>query len=119
MLSEPVRDSRVRFSREFEIPFTPLDGTFHVGAALPCRTLINGVEIGRQGGFDPYGFHLRVQRHTSRDFRQGTNTVLLELDDPGLPMAVTFDLVVRGTQGEEMVVSSGPDWQAQRDQGDS
>jgi hypothetical protein len=114
--SDPVQDSRVRFTKEFEIPFAPSEGTFHVGTALPCRVLINGIETGRQGGFDPYGFQLRVQRYASRAFRQGANTVLIEVDDPGLPIAVVFDLVVTGANGEEWLVSSGLDWQVQRDE---
>lgn len=114
--SEPVRDSRVRFTKDFEIPFASAEGTFHVGTALPCRSLINGIETGRQGGFDPYGFHMRVQRYTSRAFRQGTNTVLVEVDDPGFPITLFFDLAVRGANGEQLLVSSGPDWRVQRDE---
>jgi hypothetical protein len=66
--SAPVRDSRVRFTAHFSIPFAPVEGALHVGTALPCRVLINGTEIGRQGGFDPYGFMMRVQRYTTLPF---------------------------------------------------
>ena len=36
------------------LPFFPTTATVQVGADAPCRVLVNGEEIGRQGGFDPY-----------------------------------------------------------------
>ena len=59
----PAQDTLVRFSGSFDIPFAPADGTLHTGTAFGCRVLVNDVEVGRQGGFDPYGFQMRVYRH--------------------------------------------------------
>jgi hypothetical protein len=113
----PAADTLVRFSGEFVIPFEPAEGTLHTGTAFSCRVLVNGVEAGRQGGFDPYGLHMRVYRHMSTAFRQGRNTVTLEVHDPGQIIEAMADVVVRGAGGEEATLTSGPEWQVQRGDG--
>jgi hypothetical protein len=113
----PVQDSLVRFSGSFHVPFEPTEGTLHAGTAFGSRVLVNGVEIGRQGGFDPYGFQMRIYRHTSNAFRQGENTVTLEVHDPGRVVEALADVRVLGAHGEEAQLSSGAGWQVQRGDG--
>ncbi|WP_395107659.1 glycosyl hydrolase [Actinomadura sp. SCN-SB] len=45
----PRPGARVAFTTELRGP-----GPLQVTSAAPCRILVDGVEIGRQGGFDPY-----------------------------------------------------------------
>ncbi|MEO3799842.1 hypothetical protein [Nonomuraea sp. B1E8] len=72
---------------------TPLETTVHVqeGGGSPlqvsstafCRVLVNGVEAGRQGGFDPYAEAdiPRVRRYdVARLLRPGDNTIRIESD---------------------------------------
>ena len=113
----PQQDTLVRFTGSFEVPFEPTEGTLHTGTAFGCRVLVNGVEVGRQGGFDPYGFQMRVYRHFSAAFRRGTNTVTLEVHDPGQLVEALVDVRVAGAQGEEAVLTSGPQWTVQRGEG--
>jgi hypothetical protein len=111
------QDTLVRFTGSFEVPFEPLEGTLHTGTAFGCRVLVNGEEVGRQGGFDPYGFQMRVYRHFSTAFRRGTNTVTLEVHDPGQLVEALVDVRVAGAQGEQAVLTSGPQWTVQRGEG--
>ncbi len=110
----PQADTLVRFSGRFTIPFVPIEGVLHTGTAFGCRVLVNGVTAGQQGGFDPYGFQMRVYRHTSTAFQKGDNLVTLEVHDPGRLVEAWADVRVRGAQGEEAVLMSGPHWQVQR-----
>ena len=113
----PQQDTLVRFTGSFEVPFEPGEGTLHTGTAFGCRVLVNGVEVGRQGGFDPYGFQMRVYRHFSTAFRRGTNTVTLEVHDPGQLVEALVDVRVAGRTGEQAVLTSGPQWTVQRGEG--
>jgi hypothetical protein len=113
----PAQDSLVRFTGSFDISFVPEEGTLHTATAFGCRVLVNGVEVGRQGGFDPYGFQMRTYRHATAAFRQGHNTVTLEVDDPGRLVEASVDVRVRGRHGESATFSSGAHWQVARGSG--
>jgi hypothetical protein len=113
---EPIRDSRLRFSTTFEIPFAPTGGTIQIGTADPCRVIVNGVEVGRQGGFDPYLVG-RVQPYTTGAWRQGANSIVLEVQDPGRPVAVVADALIQGADGQTAKLMSGRDWLVHRDGG--
>jgi hypothetical protein len=111
---EPVRDSRLRFSTTFDIAFAPTGGTIQIGTADPCRVMVNGVEVGRQGGFDPYLVG-RVQPYTTGAWRQGANSVVLEVLDPGRPVALVADALIQGANGQTAKLMTGAGWLVQRD----
>jgi hypothetical protein len=130
----PRKDSRLLYSLDFDVPFVPAASIFQISADSPCRLLVNGVEAGRQGGFDPYASLARVQPYTVSNLRQGANTVVVELQDIGSrdPVnaadnlqainghaAVTVDGLVSGAGGETQAVVSGRHWQVRRDDGDA
>jgi hypothetical protein len=130
----PRKDSRLLYSLDFDVPFVPATSIFQISADSPCRLLVNGVEAGRQGGFDPYASLARVQPYTVSNLRQGANTVVVELQDIGSrdPVnaadnlqainghaAVTVDGLVSGAGGETQAVVSGRHWQVRRDDGDA
>ena len=51
------RSRRARSSRSprgLSLPADPISADVLVGANGPCRVLVDGREVGRQGGFDPY-----------------------------------------------------------------
>ncbi|HEX6606929.1 MAG TPA: hypothetical protein VF276_08450, partial [Chloroflexia bacterium] len=112
----PVRDSRLRFSTTLDLPFAPVEGTIQIGTADPCRVIVNGVEVGRQGGFDPYLVG-RVQPYTTDAWRQGANSVVLEVLDPGRPVALVADALIHSADGETAGLMTGADWWVQRDDG--
>ncbi|MFD0687848.1 glycosylhydrolase-like jelly roll fold domain-containing protein [Actinomadura fibrosa] len=89
------------------VTFTaPLSGTatvLQVASAAPCRVLVDGAEVGRQGGFDPYAEHAvpRVGRYDV----PGGREVRVELTEGTTPPAVLVD----------GAAVSGPGWAAERD----
>ncbi|HHW86712.1 MAG TPA: hypothetical protein GX400_10955 [Chloroflexi bacterium] len=112
---EPVLHSQLSFSCDIDIPFTPAYATLQVGADAPCRVLVNGVEIGRQGGFDPYHSPARVQPYPVSNFRQGRNRIELEMQDGGRKAAMLADGIAVSVDGHRFTWSSGPGWQVSRD----
>ena len=71
----PQKDSRVVFSHTFEIPFLPSSLRVQVAADAACAVRLNGLELGRQGGFDPYYSLARVQPYSTEQVNQGANTL--------------------------------------------
>jgi hypothetical protein len=88
------------------------DARVHVGSDGACRVLVNGVEVGRQGDFQPYPDHREVRVHTydlGPHLRAGDNEVVLRVTNQGgEPTAATLDSPGLG-------VSSGSGWVARRD----
>lgn len=111
----PVRHSQLRFRVPLELPFAPVAATLQVGADTPCRVLVNGDEVGRQGGFDPYHSTARVQPYPVQNLRQGVNQIEVEVQDVGRPAAVVVDGMATGAGGERATWHSGPGWSVQRE----
>lgn len=115
LAGRPVKDSRVRFMRTMDVPFEPVQARLHIGTAGACRVSLNGAEIGRQGGFDPYDGSPRVQRYTTSAFKRGANHLVVEIQDQGAPIALLVDAEVIGARGERITIIGDADWTAQRD----
>lgn len=90
----------------------PDDTVLQVGSDAACGLLVNGIEVGRQGDFNPYPEHreIRVHPYDVRDqLRVGDNEITLRVTDTGTtPTAALIDStpVSRGGLG----VVSGPEW---------
>jgi hypothetical protein len=89
----------------------PSDAVVHVGSDGACRVLVNGVEVGRQGDFQPYPDHREVRVHAydlGPHLRTGANELVLRVTDQGgEPTAATLDSPGLG-------ITSGPGWTARR-----
>ncbi|MHA6619066.1 hypothetical protein [Pseudonocardia sp. DLS-67] len=89
----------------------PADARVHVGSDGACRVLVNGVEVGRQGDFQPYPDHREVRVHAydvGPHLRAGANEVVLRVTDQGgEPTAAALD-------SPDLGVCSGPGWTARR-----
>ncbi|WP_222854017.1 hypothetical protein [Fodinicola acaciae] len=75
----------------------PADTTVHVSSAGVCHLIVNGVEAGRQGDFEPYPEHPEIRVHTydiGRFLRSGDNEIVLRvggsaaLDSPPHGLAI-------------------------------
>ncbi len=82
----------------------------------PALVLLNGTEIGRQGGFDPYSSNraVRIQPYDLGPYlRTGPNELEVQLTDLGRPVAVLVDggRSLTGTAG----FTTGPGWSCRRD----
>ncbi|MCB0150723.1 MAG: hypothetical protein KDE01_24115, partial [Caldilineaceae bacterium] len=114
---EPQMHSGITFACDLELPFTPAHATIQVGADAPCRVVVNGVEMGRQGGFDPYYSTARVQPYPISNLTAGKNRIELQIQDMGRRVAVVVDGAATGVDGERFAWFSGPTWQVRRDGG--
>ncbi|WP_219416818.1 hypothetical protein [Pseudonocardia nigra] len=102
-----------------DVPLTalPADPRVHVASDGACSLLVNGVEVGRQGDFNPYPDHREIRVHTydlGPHLRTGENAITLRVTNQGLdPTAATLDspALERGGLG----VVSGAGWTARRD----
>jgi hypothetical protein len=102
--------ARVMVGTTVVLDDVPARAVLQVAAVQSCHVRVNGVEIGRQGGFDPYADHdvPRVRRYDLADaLRAGDNKLVLELTERAVPAAVLAD----GDFG----TATGPSWWAARD----
>ncbi len=140
------RDSRIEYIHTFEVDFEPTSMVVQVSADSPCKLIVNGVEVGRQGGFDPYASLARVQPYVVHNCRKGSNDLIVEIQDTGstpviqidendeviekeAPLstmglnqqrgyaATMVDALVEGANGERLPITSGLHWQVRRDGG--
>ncbi|GLY84440.1 glycosylhydrolase-like jelly roll fold domain-containing protein [Actinoallomurus iriomotensis] len=101
--------AQVALSTTITVGDVPSNAMLQVAAVEPCRVLLNGVQVGRQGGFDPYAEHAapRVRRYeVAAALRPGPNELTVELTERDTPAAVLADWAV-GSRAEP--------WRATRD----
>ena len=111
------KDTVVAYRKVVSVPFHPEKVVVQVGSAVPCRVYVNGVQVGRQGGFDPY-FELHQARIQPYDVtvqsREGDNDITVEVSDLGVPHAVSVDGLFEAG-GSSVSVVSDETWEATRD----
>jgi hypothetical protein len=111
------RDAVVAFTTRFELPADAVAASVLVGANGPCRVLLDGAEVGRQGGFDPY-LERDVRRlqpyELAPRLRAGSHELRLELLDLGRthPVALVDGRVE--TPAGTVELRSGEGWTAIR-----
>ncbi len=102
---------------EFVVDAVPADARVQIGAEQPCTIVINGVDIGRQNAFHPYGGHREARFHPydlAPHLRQGRNSLQLRSTDPGREPAVVVDSTPAALGGLGLMTGVG-DWTASRD----
>ncbi|MCO6003827.1 hypothetical protein NE236_02435 [Actinoallomurus purpureus] len=103
-------DTSVALAATVTLDALPARAVLQVAAVRPCAVRVNGVQVGRQGGFDPYAEHdaPRVRRYEIADaLHLGDNEISLEPAERGEPAAVLADT--------DFGVATGPSWRAVRD----
>ena len=106
---EVAKSSVVAFAKTISLPDDPAGAEVVVGANGPCRVLVDGREVGRQGGFDPYAEWDR-DRLQPYDLREhvgaGEHELRLELLSLGRTRPVALLDGIIGTEA----VRTGADW---------
>lgn len=87
----PRAATYVTFAHQFVVPTDASGGALMVVADVPVAVLVDGVEIGRQGGFDPYGSTVRVQPYALGAIRAGTHEIAIRALDGGRGVSVMVD----------------------------
>ncbi|MDQ3855238.1 MAG: hypothetical protein M3281_02430, partial [Chloroflexota bacterium] len=115
---EPRKDSVIAFERAMSLEFEPQRAVVQVGANAPCRVYVNGQEVGRQGGFDPY-FEAhgaaRVQPYDVTSYLQaGENRFRFDLSDLGRSGVLLVDALFESGERRETLLSDAT-WSVTRD----
>jgi hypothetical protein len=113
----PGSGGLVVFRAPLELPAAPSQAVLQVGATGSCRVLVNGADVARQGGFDPYAEHqqARLGRHDVTSLLSpGPNLVQLHVAEAGVPAAVLVDAVAT-CGGRDVLLMSDRSWEVERE----
>ncbi|MFZ9858385.1 MAG: hypothetical protein ACO3F2_08660 [Roseiflexaceae bacterium] len=110
----PQPASYVSFSHTFTLAESSSHADVMVVADVPIRVVLNGVEIGRQGGFDPYGSTVRVQPYRLNGVVAGTHQLIVEALDAGRGVSIMVDGVWYDGNRIVGTVMTGQGWQVMR-----
>lgn len=102
---EPDVHTRARFSTSWVLSRKARATTLQLACDAPCRLLVDGVEIGRQGGFDPYKIGMRLERYKLGPLEAGAHDITVEARDIGRPVLVLVD--ARTAEGVQLMSGSG------------
>ncbi|MHB1572013.1 MAG: glycosyl hydrolase family 2 protein, partial [Solirubrobacteraceae bacterium] len=115
----PTRTSSVvSFSRELELGSEPREARALVGASGPCRTLVDGREIGRHAGYTAELEGVRDE-FAAYDLRPhltaGRHELRVEIHDLGITNPVALVDVAVSTETGELTLHTDRSWTAERD----
>jgi hypothetical protein len=85
-----------------------------VVADVPVTVYLDDHEIGRQGGYDPYGSTVRVQPYTLPACDAGLHQLRIVALDGGRGVSLMVDAVFATNDGATTAVMSGVDWTVAR-----
>lgn len=111
----PQVNTMVTFHHEFTLDVATHTGSCMLTADVPVVVMLDGHEIGRQGGFDPYGSTVRVQPHPLPALTPGVHTLQIQALDGGRGVTLLVD--ARCADADDRLVTrvmSGHDWSVRR-----
>ncbi|UFS58574.1 hypothetical protein [Subtercola endophyticus] len=115
------RSTGVSFETTFEVDAQALaegglDTRIQVSSEAPTIILVNGVEVGRQGDFDPYSVKRFTRVHPydlATVLRGGLNSIVVNCVDVGRPVAIRVDSVPAADAG--LGLATTLDWAMTRE----
>lgn len=110
----PQPATTLTFQRVFHLSQAATHARMMVIADVPVRVLLDGNEIGRQGGYDPYGSTVRVQPYQIGALTEGAHTLLIEALDGGRGVSLLVDAICTHVDAEPTLVMTGNDWYVHR-----
>ncbi len=113
----PHAATYVTFAQTFVLAEPSSHADVMVVADVPIRVLLDGVEIGRQGGFDPYGSTVRVQPYQLNGVAAGSHDLAIEALDAGRGVSIMVDGIWYDGQRVVGTVMTGHGWQVTRQGG--
>jgi hypothetical protein len=110
----PQANTPVEFAYTFTLATESQAGACMVTTDAPLVIYLNDSEIGRQGGFDPYGSTVRVQPHALPALPAGRHTLRFTALDGGRGVTLLVDGQCQLKNGSVMPLLSGAEWQMRR-----
>jgi len=110
-------DATIVYARRWTIPFHPQRAVIQVGSSEPCRVRVNGVDVGRHGGFDPYAERAepRLQPYEiAHVLTEGDNRIEIDVAEHGSAGTALVDAVAEGS-GKRSILCSDATWSVRRD----
>jgi hypothetical protein len=114
---DPVPETTMRFATPIALGTDAESAVIQVGVNAPARILIDDVEVGRQGGYLPYGDYASTHPYDITELlTAGSHTLAIDVDDIGRPAALLVDGVVRTGEGAaDLWIMTDADWSVSRD----
>jgi hypothetical protein len=109
LADQPPANSRIAFGTTVHVD-GPVDySLLHLTALGSARLLVNGAEVGRQGGFAPYERPIPMVRRYDLGpaLRPGANELMVELAGPS---PILVDGLIDGVDSLKQSVRSDHDW---------
>ncbi|HVL25908.1 MAG TPA: hypothetical protein VM450_17585 [Thermomicrobiales bacterium] len=112
---DSVPETTLRFESTIVTERQSTSAVVQVGVNGPARIVVDGTEVGRQGGFLPYGDYTSTHPYDITELlTPGEHTLAVEVNDIGSAVALQVDGVVRAGDGEQWVMT-GDGWTVSRD----
>jgi hypothetical protein len=112
----PQSATTLTFSHTFMLDTEAAHAQMMVIADVPVRVLLDDREIGRQGGYDPYGSTVRVQPYEIGTVSAGSHTIAVVALDGGRGVSLLVDMRCTHANATTTTVMSGAGWYVQRGQ---
>ena len=112
---DPIPETTLRFESWVNTTSKVTSAAIQVGANAPCRIMVDDVEVGRQGGFMPYGDYTSTHPYDiAALLSPGDHLIAIEMDDIGRPASMLVDGVIVTATGEQVVMTDAS-WTVTRD----
>ena len=113
-VDSPQSATTLTFSHTFELDSVADYAQMMVIADVPVQVLIDDKEIGRQGGYDPYGSTVRVQPYDIGVVSAGSHTIAVVALDGGRGVSLLVDMLCTHANAPPTTAMSGAGWHVQR-----
>jgi hypothetical protein len=116
LVGGPEPGTAVHFSTTFTNDRAVQAGKLQIGTRGPARIYLDNQEIGRQGGYLPYGDGSATQRYDiAHLLTPGGHTLVVRIDDTSIPINTVVDGIAEFEDGsQEMWLMTDPTWSVTR-----
>lgn len=112
----PQAATTLTFTHDVILEDDATDVQMMVIADVPVRVMLGDREIGRQGGYDPYGSTVRVQPYLIGALAAGQHTLSVVALDGGRGVSLLVDMHCAHEHTPPTMVMTGAGWQVGRGQ---
>jgi hypothetical protein len=112
-----MHSGRVRFRKQFELPFDSVRGRVMVFATHPCSISLDDATMGRLGGFMPYGHRDVAVTLEVCPLKRGGHHLVIDVDAGATDFRLLVDGWFESTNGDRCSLLSDASWTAEAQSG--